>query len=95
MSIQTTADIELLIISENYRSERRVSPAWTVDHFKDRLEPILGIPATAQRLSLKVGSWPTQSLDAAGGDTPLGHFPLQQYAEIHVSRWFSARINSF
>ena len=83
MSILTAADVPLLVVSDNARSERRISPAWTIDHLKSRLEPITGVPASAQKLGLKVGSWPIQSLEVAG-DTLLSQFPLQQYAEIHV-----------
>lgn len=79
-------DIPLLIASENARSERRVSPAWSIAHLKDRLEPITGIPASAQRLTLKVASWPAQPLQAENEETTqLSSFPLQAYAEIQVS----------
>lgn len=79
-------DIPLLIASENARSERRISPAWTITHLKDRLEPITGIPASSQRLTLKVASWPEQPLTSENeAITQLSNFPLQAYAEIHVS----------
>ncbi|KAL1306565.1 hypothetical protein AAFC00_005252 [Neodothiora populina] len=79
-------DIPLLIISENARSERRISPSWTIAHLKDRLEPITGIPASAQSLSLKVSSWPAQPLQSENeASVQLNNYPLQAYAEIHVS----------
>lgn len=79
-------DIPLLIASENARSERRISPSWTISHLKDRLEPITGIPSTAQRLTLKVASWPEQVLTSENEEaTQLSNFPLQAYAEIYVS----------
>ena len=79
-------DVPLLIISENARSERRISPAWTVAQLKGRLEPITGIPASAQRLTLKVASWPDQNLQTVDEETTqLSNFPLQSYAELHVS----------
>lgn len=85
MFMQTSADIPLLIISENSQSERRISPAWTVSHLKERLEPITGVPASSQTLSLKVGAQPAMSLQVADEEgTQLSNFPLQAYAEIHV-----------
>lgn len=90
MSVQTSADVPLLIISHGSQSERRISPSWTIDHLRTRLEPLTGIPANSQKLALKIGSWPLQSLDVAG-NTLLSAFPLQSYAEIHVSRFFLLR----
>jgi tubulin-folding cofactor B len=85
----TTADVPLLIISENARSERRISPAWTIAQLKGRLEPITGVPASSQRLTLKVASWPDQNLQTVNEEnTQLGAFTLQSYAELHVSSRF-------
>ena len=81
----TAADIPLLIISENASSERRISPSWSVAHLKGRLEPITGVPASCQRLTLKVGSQTPQTIEAADEEsTQLSQWPLQAYAEIHV-----------
>lgn len=86
MTAMSAADIPLLVASENARSERRISPSWTIAHLKDRLEPITGIPASSQRLTLKVASWPAQPLQSESEETTqLSNFPLQAYAEIHVS----------
>ncbi|KAJ9651348.1 hypothetical protein H2198_007571 [Neophaeococcomyces mojaviensis] len=41
-------------------SERRITPTWTVDQLKSKLEPITGIPASSQKLrtqSIVDGSW--------------------------------------
>lgn len=85
-----TADVPLLINSDNARSERRISPAWTIAQLKSRLEPITGIPASSQRLTLKVASWPDQNLQTVDEEnTQLGAFTLQSYAELHVSNLFS------
>lgn len=81
----TTPDLTLLITSENSTSERRVTPSWTVAHFKARLEPITGIPAGCQRLSLKIASETPQPIEAANEDAvQLAAWPLQANAEIHV-----------
>lgn len=80
-----STDIPLLITSDNASSERRVSPSWTLSQFKGRLEPITGIPAVAQRLTLKVASQTPQPIAATDEDTTLlAQWPLQQYAEILV-----------
>lgn len=79
------ADVALLIRSENSASERRVSPAWTIAQLKARLEPITGVPAGCQRLSLKVASQPAMMIEAADEEaTQVGAWPLQAYAELQV-----------
>lgn len=86
MSIQSAADVPLLISSPNSSSERRISPSWSIAHLKSRLEPITGVPASSQQLSLRVGSRdavPITGLDEE--QTCLAEFPLQPYAEITVS----------
>jgi len=88
--MNTAADIPLLIRSENSASERRISPSWTITHLKDRLEPITGIPATCQRLSLKVGSQAPLPITAQSEDaTQLASWPLQAYAEIQVRKFLA------
>ncbi len=85
--MSTSADIPLLIINDNANSERRISPSWSISHLKDRLEPITGVPASCQRLSLKVGSQTPQPIEAADEDaTQLAQWPLQAYAELHVGK---------
>jgi hypothetical protein len=86
MSLQSAADVPLLITSPNSSSERRISPSWSIAHLKTRLEPITGIPASSQQLSLRVGSQDAVGLTAADEEqTRLAAFPLQAYAEITVS----------
>lgn len=84
---QTSSDVPLLIKSANSASERRVTPAWTIAHLKTRLEPITGIPASAQKLSLRVGSQDAVPIEAADEESfQLHSFNLQAYAEIFVSQ---------
>ncbi|OCL03288.1 hypothetical protein AOQ84DRAFT_442814 [Glonium stellatum] len=79
------ADIPLLITSPNSSSERRITPSWSIAHFKTRLEPITGIPASAQKLTLRVGSQDGTAIEADDEEkTQLSAFPLQAYAEINV-----------
>ncbi|KAI7206367.1 hypothetical protein KC352_g18119 [Hortaea werneckii] len=82
----TTADIPLLIRSENSASERRITPSWSITQLKARLEPITGVPASCQSLTLKIASQAAQLIQAANEDaTQLAAWPLQAYAEIYVS----------
>lgn len=86
MSIQSAADVPLLITSPNSSSERRISPSWTIAHLKARLEPITGVPASSQQLSLRVASQDAVPIAAPDEEqTRLSAFPLQPYAEIKVS----------
>ncbi|OAL01958.1 hypothetical protein IQ06DRAFT_376181 [Phaeosphaeriaceae sp. SRC1lsM3a] len=85
MSLQSVADVPLLISSPNSSSERRISPSWTIAHLKSRLEPITGVPASSQQLSLRVASQDAVPITAADEEqTRLTSFPLQPYAEITV-----------
>ena len=78
-------DLPLLVTSENASSERRITPSWTIAQLKNRLEPITGVPASCQKLSLKVASQTPQPIEAADEDsTQLSRWPLQAYAEIQV-----------
>jgi hypothetical protein len=86
MSLQSVADVPLIISSPNSSSERRVSPSWTIAHLKSRLEPITGVPAGSQQLSLRVASQDAVPITAVDEEqTRLTSFPLQPYAEITVS----------
>jgi hypothetical protein len=38
MSLQSVADVPLIITSPNSSSERRINPSWTIAHLKSRLE---------------------------------------------------------
>jgi len=86
MALQTAVDVPLNITSENSRSERRITPAWTIAQLKGRLEPITGIPASSQRLTLRLGG-SQAPIDVSAADeeaTQLASFPLQAYAELNV-----------
>ena len=86
MSFQTAADIPIQVTSDNSSSERRITPAWTIGQLKAKLEPITGIPPSSQRLSLRLGSQQSVSLEASDEEnTQLGSFPLAPYVEIYVS----------
>lgn len=91
MSLQTAADVPLFISSPNSSSERRITPSWSIAQLKTRLEPITGIPATSQQLTLRLPSHETVAIAAADEEqTQLAAFALQPYAEITVSRLSSS-----
>ncbi|KAK7533914.1 CAP Gly-rich domain-containing protein [Phyllosticta citribraziliensis] len=86
MSLQSAHDVPLLISSPNSASERRITPSWSIANLKTRLEPVTGIPASTQSLSLRIGSQQPIPIEAADEDaTQLSSFPLQPYAEIYVN----------
>ncbi|KAL2350429.1 tubulin-specific chaperone-like protein B [Cryomyces antarcticus] len=94
--MQAAHDIPLLITSENSSSERRITPSWSIAHLKTKLEPITGIPASSQKLTLKIASQPVTAIEAANEENvQLSRYPLQAYAEIHVldTRPAGARVN--
>ncbi|KAI2631930.1 CAP Gly-rich domain-containing protein [Hypoxylon sp. NC1633] len=90
------ADVPLQVISENSASERRITPSWSITQLKRKLEPVTGIPPSSQRISLRTASKDTIAVEAVDEDsTPLSHFPLAAYAELHIidTRPVSARVD--
>jgi tubulin-folding cofactor B len=87
MALRTTADVTVLINSENSSTaERRVTPSWTISQLKTKLLPVTGIPPSAQQLTLRLPHAP-QPITIASEDeenTQIAVFPLQPYCEIHV-----------
>jgi tubulin-specific chaperone B len=67
MSLQTAPDIPLIITVPGpspsspplLSAERRISPSWTIGQLKAKLEPVTGIPPSAQRLRTRGfdGNW--------------------------------------
>jgi tubulin-folding cofactor B len=84
IKMTTAHDIPLLITSANASSERRISPAWTIAHLKDRLEPITGIPSSAQRLRLGGKLLEVQDEE----NTQLSSFAPQPYSDLEVGTSF-------
>ncbi len=88
------ADVPLLVISESFSSERRITPAWTISQLRTKLEPITGIPPSSQRLFLKTSGQDRIAVEAADEDNiHLSVFPLSPYAELHVSERLSRWID--
>jgi len=86
--LQTSADVLMQVVSENSRSERRISPSWTIDTLKTRLEPITGIPVAAQRLSLRGGTRQSVNIDA-DGSIQLHALNVASFSELRVSNSIS------
>ena len=79
-------DIPLLISAPTSSSERRITPTWTVSQLKAKLEPITGIPPSAQRLTLRLPEQTQETpIEPENEDvTQIGSWPLAAYAEIKV-----------
>jgi len=74
------------------RAERRITPSWTISQLKTKLEPVTGIPASAQSLRTRGldGSWISLADESLVGDPRNG---LHRYSEIEIldSRPVAAR----
>jgi len=95
MSLETATDVPLLVVSANSRSERRISPHWNIDQLAARLEPITGVPASAQKLSLRAAERSCPLVNA--GSTQLSTYKLWDYTELHVSPevgWLPGAVSS-
>lgn len=81
------ADIPLQVVSDVTASEIRITPSWTISQLKSKLEPVTGIPPSAQRLSLNAASGASAvPIDAPDPDNmTLSNWNLTPYAELHVS----------
>jgi tubulin-folding cofactor B len=93
MAFSTQADIPVQVIVPNdaepggrplLSAERRITPAWTVSQLKSKLEPITGIPASAQSLRTRGldGSWIYLSEETAlVGDAK---YALRRGSEVEI-----------
>lgn len=93
MSTSTPADIPVQIIVPNdtnasaaplLAAERRLTPTWTVEQLKAKLEPITGIPANAQSLRTRGvdGAWITLADESSLVGDP--RFGLRRGSEVEV-----------
>jgi len=90
------ADVPLLVISDNSSSERRITPSWTISQLRTKLEPVTGIPPSAQRMTYRAPGRDAVPVEAHDEDaTFMSSFGLVPYAELHITdtRPASARIN--
>lgn len=98
MSFQPTpADISVLITTPasakaanpepSFVTERRVTPSWTVEQLKGKLETMTGVPPGSQRLRVKVPGRPDQWVE--GEHRIIGEWGLVKGSEIEVSSFVS------
>ena len=82
----TTRDVPLLILSIASSSERRITPSWSIALLKSKLEPVTGIPPSAQKLTLRLPErQETSAVEADDEETvQIGQWPLVPYAELKV-----------
>lgn len=89
----TPTDISVIITSASashsadsteprFLTERRITPTWTVEQVKSKLETMTGVPPGSQRLRVKVPGRPDQWAD---NDAQLiGDYGLVKGSEIEV-----------
>lgn len=82
----TSRDVPLLILSTASSSERRITPSWSIAQLKSKLEPVTGIPPSAQKLTLRLPErQETSAVEADDEETvQIGQWPLVPYAELKV-----------
>ena len=69
----TPADVSLQVSSPLIRTEKRITPSWTVGILKGKLESVTGIPPSCMRLMLH----------STGAQTEMGG------DEAEVGRWIT------
>ncbi len=103
MSLQTAHDIPILITVPGtsttsvplLSAERRISPAWTIEQLKAKLEPVTGIPPSAQKLRTRGidGNWVALEGDERLVGDRAWSAGIRKGGEIEVSAWFYCALN--
>lgn len=86
------SDINIFITSDLTSSERRVSPQWSLDYFKQKLELITGIEPQNQLLQYFPNKYSNEFIQLSSPpylqekdqDTNLAQLGLKEYSRIHV-----------
>lgn len=75
------------------RAERRITPSWTISQLKTKLEPVTGIPASAQSIRTRSldGSWISLSDESSLVGDPRNGLHRGSEVEIRDTRPASAR----
>lgn len=86
MTSLASRDVPILVISSAASSERRVNPSWTISQLKIKLEPITGIPPSAQILTLRLPASQESTAVASSDEdvTQIAGWSLTKHAELHV-----------
>ncbi|KAI8049507.1 CAP Gly-rich domain-containing protein [Syncephalis plumigaleata] len=77
-----TRKLTLMVKSDASFSERRFNKSVPIEELKTRLEPITGVPPSAQTLALYDKDQLVTSIE--GDDRMLGYFSPQDYMELRV-----------
>ncbi|KAJ3022345.1 hypothetical protein HKX48_006379 [Thoreauomyces humboldtii] len=76
--------VTLFVTSEGASSERRFDKSLTIDRFKERLEPITGVPVSTMRISLYTSN--NQLVGAIDDETKmLGYYPVADFMRVEVT----------
>ncbi|KAI9489455.1 CAP Gly-rich domain-containing protein [Zychaea mexicana] len=78
MSIVTV----IVTTPENINAERRLDKGWTILDLKYKLEPITGVPADTQKLSLYQGESLVGPID--DDERMVGSYPIEDFMRLHV-----------
>ena len=84
ITVQIVVPGETIASAPLVSSERRVSPSWTIEHWKAKLESVTGIPPSCQNLRTRdvTGVWVTlNDEDSLVGSQRWG---LRSGSEIEV-----------
>ncbi|KAI5960694.1 hypothetical protein CANMA_003956 [Candida margitis] len=87
------SDINIFITSDLTSSERRVSPQWNLDYFKQKLELITGVEPKNQLLQYFPNKYSNEFIQISSPsysqekdqDTNLNQLGLKEYSRIHVT----------
>ncbi|KAJ3182339.1 hypothetical protein HDU87_008502 [Geranomyces variabilis] len=75
--------VTLFVSSEGASSERRFDKALTIDRFKERLEPITGVPVSTMKVSLYTDR--DQLVAVMDDDSKmLGYYPVSDFMRVEV-----------
>ncbi|KAJ2379861.1 hypothetical protein GGI23_007904 [Coemansia sp. RSA 2559] len=77
--------VTLFVESQNSSSERRFLKSITIDDLKTRLEPVVGIPASDQQISILQGTTHVRDIPRDAGDKMLGYFSVEDYMALRVT----------
>ncbi|KZT38183.1 hypothetical protein SISSUDRAFT_1062206 [Sistotremastrum suecicum HHB10207 ss-3] len=77
--------VTLFVLSTETRSERRFSPHLTVRELKTKLEPVTGIPAPSQKITLHASEDSAQALASLDDDDrPLGYYSVRDFQVLKI-----------
>ncbi|KKA27827.1 hypothetical protein TD95_003929 [Thielaviopsis punctulata] len=80
------ADVSLFVVSDYSASERRITPSWTIDQFKSKMESVTGIPPSCQHVTYKTPGGEIVPVTAADEETAtLERFNLNRQGELRIN----------